>query len=150
MKRFQDIEFGHLRFCSKEQFFNYNHLLVILLRESGLTDHTQFVKDLRCKRRKLFYGEMLLKIRSAYTDAEAVAGASRFHTWPVERLDDLLQPLDRIPTLEETCVAPLPTYTLGRTGKTQFGFEESCRSPREGIPSAEGHLRPMQPVSKRV
>ena len=150
MKRFQDVEFGHLRFCPKEQFFNYNHLLVILLRESGLTDHTQFVKDLRCKRRKLFYGEMLLKIRSAYTDAEAVAGASRFRTWPVERLDGLLPPLVRTPTSEETCAVPLPTYTPDRTGKTQSGFEGSCRSAREGIPFGQVHQRPKQPLSKCV
>ena len=148
MMRFQDVEFGHMNKCPTEQFFNYNHLVVILLSESGLSEHIQFVKDLRCKRRKKYYKEMLERIRTACTGGEAVADVSAIRTLPVERLDGLRLPPFQIPISEEIYEAPLQTYTPVHTARNQSDSEGSCQSPREGTPSDEGHRRPSQHPSE--
>ena len=150
MMRFQDVEFGHMNKCPTEQFFNYNHLLVILLSESGLSEHIQFVKDLRCKRRKKYYKEMLERIRTSCKGGGAVVGVSESHTLPAERLDDLRLPPSPKETSEEMCVALLQTYTRVRTERTQSDSEVSYRPAHGGTPSDEDHRIPSQHPSESV
>ena len=59
LRTFEVIEFGHIRFCSTEPFFNYGWLLCEFLRDFELDYYIRYVKKLRCKKRRTFYQDML-------------------------------------------------------------------------------------------
>ena len=96
MKKFECIEFGHLGTCPNKQFPNYNWLLTILLAETGLTGHVQYVKNLRCKHRKEFYTHQLDEIRRAYKHERDQDCASNFRIPTSERSDGRIEHLSQI------------------------------------------------------
>ena len=66
LRCFERLELGHLKFCQKP-FFNYNFLLEALLSTHGLGEYCQYIKKLRCEKRKQFYRDMYDTITNAYS-----------------------------------------------------------------------------------
>ena len=125
LRAFEDVQFSHLRVCPTEQFFNYNYLLVVLLKENGLGDLVQYVKNLRCKRRRAFYKTQLLRLRavdrfkSAYNARPNQVGVSETRKPPSELWDG--RPKPRFPIQSPTALGEtlLRKYMFDRIGETQ-------------------------------
>ena len=75
LRRFEDYEFAHKRYC-RNNFFNYRWLLAKLLQELNLGAFLIFVKRLKCPNRCRFYEELYkelnLKLKSSPTSCQAL------------------------------------------------------------------------------
>lgn len=76
IREFEQVEFGHRRFCRNSAFFNYAWLLRRFLHEFSLHQHIRFVKQLRCRHRKRSYRQMLAVIRHSYSASEFAGDVS--------------------------------------------------------------------------
>ena len=150
LSEFEDILFGHLRYCPHEQFFNYSWLLCVLLKQFGLENLVVFVKNLRCGHRKDFYRDLLKHIRHSYSLPEAQVDASKTRTQPSEQSDGRRSPPVLIPLQSVSGEALLRQYIQDHTGGNQSGSAGSCQSRREGTSLDAGDPtdtpRPAEPV----
>ena len=94
---FETVQFGHMRFCRKQPFFNYSWLLCVFLHEFKLHRLLRYIKKLRCKHRRKHYKEMLAEIRSAYKREAALVRASDSPLQHAQQWDGLCLPLDQTP-----------------------------------------------------
>ena len=93
---FETVQFGHLRFCGRQPFFNYSWLLCVFLSEFKLQHLLRFVKKLRCRHRRKHYRELLDTIRRAYKRSEVPACVSDSRLLRELRSGGRERPLDQI------------------------------------------------------
>ena len=144
LREFEEVEFGHRRFCRGRPFFNYAWLLRRFLHEFCLFDHTRFVKQLRCRHRKRAYRQMLAIIRHAYSAAAAEGGASNSQ----RRLSGLwggprLRPAP-IPTSAKSRETHPLRCVADRTCAKPASSGQSCPLRRVFVPVVEEALRALQ------
>lgn len=120
-RAFQEVEFAHLRTCPGETFFNYNWLLVVLLREHDFGFLTRYVKNLRCPNRKKFYTDLLIRVRRGGKPATVSVHASKIRKPTSVQRDDLFVHHALSPTVSANCGALLRKYIQDRTGENQCG-----------------------------
>ena len=142
LRAFEDIEFSHWRVCPCDQFFNYNYLLCVLLDEYGLGDLVKYIKNLRCKRRRLFYKNQLCRlyvdiaspITSARSERPSPANASETRKPPSELWDGPPKRHARKRSLSEIGETLLRQYILARTGENRSDSAVSYQLRRGGTP----------------
>ena len=75
LRRFEDYEFAHKRYCTNN-FFNYRWLLAKLLKEFKLDEYLVFVKMLKCPIRCAYYETMYAdlnqKLKRSPTSSQAL------------------------------------------------------------------------------
>ena len=150
---FEQVEFGHRRFCRGRPFFNYAWLLRRFLHEFCLFAHTRFVKQLRCRHRKRAYRQMLAIIRHAYSAAAAEDDASDFQRPPSARWGGpRLRPAPKL-TSSRSRETHSPRCTADRRCASPTGSWRSYPRPREPVPVAEevpkALQRPTEPACSR-
>ena len=116
LRAFQEVELAHLRTCPGETFFNYNWLLVVLLRENNFGFLIRYVKNLRCPNRKIFYADLLERIRGEDRRTTVSVRVLATRTPSSVQRGDLFLHHDLSPTESKNCEDLLRRYILESTG----------------------------------